>query len=116
MSNSKDDATTFLLDPAARPATPPEPGEREPTDQTVIMKPSQRAREAAAALKEQRRREAAAQADEVDFDVTAGEAPPPAPPPRRPAPRSGPGTAWKVGFVIGAMMAAAAIGVLVAQL
>ncbi|MEQ8660245.1 MAG: hypothetical protein RLW62_05475, partial [Gammaproteobacteria bacterium] len=77
MSNSKDDATTFVVDPSMRP--PAEPEVRDPADHTVIMKPSQRAREAAAALDEQRRREASAHLDTVDFDVTSDTAAP-APP------------------------------------
>lgn len=54
------------------------------SDQTVIMKPSQRAREAAAALSVERRRAAelarAALPTQVDFDVTQGGEMPALPP------------------------------------
>lgn len=82
MSDTHDhDKTTFVRAPGAAPAVPEEPVDAH--DQTFMMKPSARAREAAAALSAERESKRAQtlppQAgggtpalESVDFDVTAG--------------------------------------------
>lgn len=85
MSDTQDhEKTTFVRVPGARPETPDTQAEPvAPLDQTVIMKASPRAREAAAALSAEREAkrsqtvpplppEHGPSLDNVDFDVTAG--------------------------------------------
>lgn len=120
MSNSNDDDRTVVVNPASLPPrVPDEDDDATPSDRTVIMKPSQRAREAAAALNAERRRQEKASAadaagEAVDFDVTQGivaETPDDAVAPPRAA--GGKGMPWVFGFVVGAVVM---IGVIVAVL
>lgn len=83
MSSENDHDRTMLVKPAVAASAAPN-DEQAPlaavsedvSDKTVIMKPSQRAREAAAALSVERKRSAElarpAAPETVDFDVTQG--------------------------------------------
>jgi hypothetical protein len=116
VSNSNDDDRTVVVNPASLPPRMPDAEDDDtPSDRTVIMKPSQRAREAAAALNAERRRHKEDQAaemaaDTVDFDVTQGmvtESPAEAAPaPEAPGRK---GLPWLVGFAIGAIVMVAVI-------
>lgn len=120
MSNSNDDDRTVVVNPASLPPRRPDAeDDATASDRTVIMKPSQRAREAAAALNAERRRQekeisAETAADAVDFDVTQGivtETPDDAVAPPQASSRKG--LPWVFGFVIGAIVM---IGIIVAVL
>ena len=110
MSDPNDEERTVFVRPSdlqtPRPAVPAESDDRDDNDKTVMMKPSQRAREAAVALSEDRKRQSeqdhagdlptSLDTDTVDFDVTQGTQSAPKPP------HSGPNYRWILGFLIGA--------------
>jgi len=111
VSDTNDEERTIFVRPSdmqtPRPAVPEGPADGDEHDKTVMMKPSQRAREAATALSEDRKRQSEKDhagdlpvslgADgRVDFDVTQGAQTAPKPP------GSGPNYRWILGFLIGA--------------
>lgn len=111
MSDTNDEERTVFVRPSdlQRPnsAVPAESEDADENDKTVMMKPSQRAREAAVALSEDRKRQSEKDhagdlpsslgtGGTVDFDVTQGTQSAPKPP------ESGPNYRWMLGFLIGA--------------
>jgi len=118
VSDTNDEERTLFVRPSdmqtPRPAVPAEPEDGDEQDKTVMMKPSQRAREAAVALSEDRKRQsekdqigdlpASLGADgAVDFDVTQGTQTASKPPDK------GPNYRWLLGFLIGAAIMVVAL-------
>ncbi len=118
MSQDNDDDRTMIVRPVTTGATPAKAPPPAPPaqandaddghDKTVFMKPSQRSREAAAALSAQRKREQAGtpvvdESASIDFDVTRDTL----------IPQRRQGNGWLTGFLVGLVLV---LGVLLALL